>query len=122
MAIGRPKIYDSVEELTKACEEYFLKCSENKLRPTVTGLTLYLGFADKSTLYDYRDRDEFSHPIKTSLTMIENALEEKLEQNNVAGIIFALKNMGWADKQEISHLTPVPVVWKEERTYETKDV
>jgi len=98
--IGRPLIYDNVETLSEKCGEYFERCLENKKRPTISGLALYLGFADKSTLYEYRDREEFSYPIKTSILMIENALEEKLTESNVAGVIFALKNMGWKDKIE----------------------
>lgn len=93
---GRPRIYDSVDELDEACEKYFEECG----KPTVTGLTLYLGFADKTTLYDYRDRAEFSHSIKKALTRIENYHESRLSENNVTGAIFALKNMGWRDKVE----------------------
>lgn len=110
MGVGRPRIYNDVEELSRACEQYFTKCLETALRPTVTGLALWLGFADKTTLYEYRDRQEFSYSIKTSLTMIENALEQKLENNSVAGIIFALKNMGWKDKQELDVRTPEGVM------------
>lgn len=120
MAIGRPRIYDDVDKLTEACEQYFATCLEKTLRPTVTGLALFLGFADKSTLYEYRDREEFSYPIKTSLTMIENALEQKLDGGNVAGVIFALKNMGWSDKTVQEIQGALPVVWHEQRTYETK--
>lgn len=97
---GRPRIYDDPDELDELCDSYFAVCKENKERPTITGLTLYLGFADKTTLYDYRDREEFSHPIKKSITRIENELEKKLENNSVAGVIFALKNMGWKDKTD----------------------
>lgn len=110
MGVGRPRIYNDVEELSRACEQYFTNCLTTALRPTVTGLALWLGFADKTTLYEYRDRQEFSYSIKTSLTMIENALEQKLENNSVAGIIFALKNMGWKDKQELDVRTPEGVM------------
>ncbi len=116
--VGRPRIYDSVEELDQAIEDYFMPESEidatSKMgpdkfkigvrepiqKPTVTGLALALGFADKTTLYEYRDRPEFSYSIKRALTMIEQYHEEGLSDNNVAGRIFALKNMGWKDKSE----------------------
>ena len=94
MAAGRPRIYESVEELEQKCEEYF----ELTDKPAVTGLALFLGFADKSTLYEYRDRPEFSFPIKKALTTIEMYHETGLTDNNVTGRIFALKNMGWSDK------------------------
>ena len=70
------------------------------LLPTVTGLALHLGFADKTTLYEYRDRDGFSYLIKRALTIIEQYHEEAMDGNNVAGRIFVLKNMGWKDKTE----------------------
>lgn len=101
MPAGRPRIYNDIDELEQECEKYFADCTANKLRPTVTGLTLALGFSDKTTLYDYRDREEFSHPVKKALTKIEHSLESKLDGNSVAGIIFGLKNMGWKDKTEV---------------------
>lgn len=118
MAAGRPRIYESVEELNQAIEDYFMpeveidatsKMGPDKLKtgvrepipkPTVTGLALALGFADKTTLYEYRDRPEFSYSIKRALTIIEQYHELGLSDNNVAGRIFALKNMGWKDKNE----------------------
>lgn len=118
--IGRPRIYDDVEKLAVACGSYFEKCIADTLRPTISGLALWLGFADKSTLYEYRDREDFSYPIKTSILMIENALEEKLTGANVAGVIFALKNMGWRDKTEQEITGAMPVIWQEHKTYETK--
>ena len=118
--MGRPRIYNDPEVLQTACDEFFIKCTQEAKRPTVTGLALWLGFADKTTLYEYRDRDEFSYPIKRALTMIENELEAKLDGNNVAGVIFALKNMGWKDKTEQEIIGAMPVIWKEEKTYETQ--
>ena len=100
MSIGRPRIYEDPEALHNECITYFTKCQEDKKRPTVTGLALFLGFASKQSLYDYEKQEPFSYPIKRSLTMIENALEERLENNSVTGIIFALKNMGWKDSIE----------------------
>lgn len=116
---GRPRIYDNPEDLDKAIEDYFnpevvieagSKCGpadtiktgkrEPIQKPTVTGLALSLGFADKTTLYEYRDRPEFSYLIKRALTRIEQYHEEAMDGNNVAGRIFVLKNMGWKDKVE----------------------
>jgi len=119
MGLGRPRIYDSVEELEKMCDSYFMQevmievankfgpsdfigsgKFEPIAKPTVTGLALHLGFADKTTLYEYRDRPDFSYPIKRALTRIEQYHEQALDSNSVAGRIFALKNMGWRDKVE----------------------
>lgn len=95
---GRPPYFTTVAELEEKCDAYFDDPELKK--PTVTGLALFLGFADKSSLYEYRDKPEFSYSIKKSLTKIERYHEEGLTENSVAGRIFALKNMGWADKQQ----------------------
>lgn len=114
---GRPRIYQSVEDLEQAIEDYFnpevvttidTHCGtqetgrqrEPRTKVSVTGLAIALGFADKTTLYEYRDRDEFSYSVKRALTRIEQYHEERLSENSVAGAIFALKNMGWKDKTE----------------------
>lgn len=115
---GRPRKYDDPIELESECNKYFDKCIEDKKRPTVTGLALSLGFASKQSLYDYEKDETFSYPIKRALTMIENALEEKLENNSVAGVIFALKNMGWKDKTEVDNNTNLVIHWPEEFTDE----
>ena len=72
--------------------------------PTITGLTLYLGYADKSSLHK-RVRDEnpenfYRLPIKKALTLIEQSYEKGIRGSSAAGCIFALKNMKWTDKQE----------------------
>lgn len=82
----------------KEPKEYFIR---NPEPPTVTGLALHLGFCDKSTLYDYRDKSEFSHSIKKGLSMVEKHHEKQIAYGDkCTGNIFALKNMGWKDKVE----------------------
>lgn len=98
---GRPLLYSDPTELASQCEAYFAECEEKQERPMITGLCLFLGFADKTTLYDYRDREAFSHPIKRAILRVEMAYEQRLDSNNVTGSIFALKNMGWKDKTEV---------------------
>jgi hypothetical protein len=98
--VGRPRLYERAEDLAIQCEAYFAECESKGERPMISGLAYFLGFADKTTLYDYRDREEFSHPIKRSILRVEMAYETRLEGNNVTGSIFALKNMGWKDKTE----------------------
>ncbi len=108
---GRPKIYETPEALQKECTSYFEfiqgswdednnKWLREPEPPTVTGLALYLGFADKSSIYDYRDRKDFFHPIKRSLTIIEQSHEIGLNSKVVTGHIFALKNSGWKDQSQ----------------------
>ena len=79
--------------------EYWVRQPE---RPTITGISLFLGFADKSSFYEYKTKDEFSYLIKRATTQIENYHENKVaEGDKCVGNIFVLKNMGWKDKQEI---------------------
>jgi hypothetical protein len=101
--VGRPPIYNSVEEIMPLLEAWAERIKSKEEVPTVTGLTLALGFADKSTLYDYAKKEEFSHPIKRALTIVELGYETALKDSNAAGSIFALKNMGWKDKSDLNH-------------------
>ncbi len=48
-----------------------------------------------------RDREEFSDSEKRAKLLIENQYERKLDRAKPAGAIFALKNMGWSDRQEV---------------------
>ena len=102
--VGRPPIYHKVEDMMPLLELWEQSILEGE-KPTVTGLTLALGFADKSTLYDYAKKEEFTHPIKTALLIVENGYEKALRDNNATGSIFALKNMGWKDSTAIDHTT-----------------
>lgn len=119
---GRPRIYNSVDELSDKCEEYFANTSEEGTKPTISGLAIYLGFADKTTLYEYRDRPEFSYPVKKAISTIEMYHEENLFSGSVAGSIFALKNMGWKDKveQDIKHSGGVTMIF-EDAEYPNKE-
>jgi len=100
--VGRPPIYETVEQILPALEAWEELIS-NGDKPTVTGLCLALGFESKDTLYAYRDKPDFSYPIKKALLIVENGYEKALRENQPTGSIFALKNMGWKDKQETEH-------------------
>lgn len=128
---GRPPIYDGskeedVNKVKELCEDYFIyiqgqydedeyedapdnfKTIKETIResepPTVTGLTLHLGFESKSTLYDYAKKSEFSHPIKRALTRIEQYHEKAASMGDkCTGNIFILKNFGWKDTVATEH-------------------
>lgn len=115
---GRPPYFDAskpedVERLDNLCEKYFDELTKiNMVRlegtpnkpPTVTGLSLFLGFDSKSTLYDYSKKVEFSHSIKKALTIIEQYHEEQVAYGDkCTGNIFVLKNFNWRDS--IDHTT-----------------
>jgi len=94
---GRPPKYATPEELFDKCDEYFKTSIELQEKITITGLALFLGFGSRSTLYDYAEKEVFSYIIKNAMLVVENSYE--MSGNNFD--IFALKNMGWKDKQEI---------------------
>lgn len=86
---------------------------------TITGLALALGTSRK-VLLDYEDRKEFSDTIKEAKLKIENFVEARLFENNVAGPIFNLvNNYGWKNKQEVEESGEKKVII-ETRTYDDK--
>lgn len=101
--MGRPPIFETDEQLAAKVEEYFADIEANGKPATITGLALYLGFESRQSFYDYEEKENFSYTIKKARLRIENEYEMKLSGNNVAGSIFALKNLGWKDKTETEH-------------------
>lgn len=108
--VGRPPMYKSAEELQEKFNEYL----ETETNLTVTGLALFLGFESRQSFYDYEKKEEFTYTIKRARTFIEKEYEELLRKGNAGGAIFALKNMGWHDKQLIDHTiettSPIKIV------------
>lgn len=114
---GRPMKFRSPEELQKAVDNYFLNPTHYKEVKsartgewvkvpilTICGLAYSLGFLDRQSFYDYANRkDEYSCIIRAARMIIEGSYEADLRDGNVAGVIFALKNMGWRDKAEVEH-------------------
>jgi hypothetical protein len=111
---GAPSLFKTPEELQAKIDEYFNGGANKKLYPTalggiveipcytLCGLAYFLGFEDRQSLYDYKERVEFSCVIKKARLRIEMMYEENLNEKSPAGSIFALKNMGWHDKQELT--------------------
>ena len=95
---GRPPKYKTPEELNKEIELYF---AENEDYPTITGLAYHLGFESRQSFYDYEKRKKFSYTIKRARLKIENSYETSLRKQGRSGDIFALKNFGWRDSQDM---------------------
>ena len=99
MAGGRPPIWNKPEDLQALVDDYF---NEND-RVTLAGLAVHLGI-DRKTLYNYEDKDEFFYIIKKARAKVERIYEERaIYEQQPTGVIFALKNMGWADTQKLDH-------------------
>jgi hypothetical protein len=93
----RPPFYDDPEVMQEKIEEYF----STARTVTITGLCLHLGFESRQSFYDYEEKPDFTYIIKKARLLVENAYEVRLNgEGTPTGAIFALKNMGWKDKQE----------------------
>jgi len=123
---GAPPLYSDPAEMAKEIDAYFehvkgefsmvdkfdkkgfpvqVKVWSREPEPiTITGLCLYLGFESRQSFYDYEKRPGFSYIIKRARLRIENNYEKKLHSEYVPGPMFALKNMGWSDKCEITNV------------------
>lgn len=97
--MGRPSKYKTPGEMQEAIDKYF----ETIKKPTVCGLALELGFCDRSSILDYQAKKEFCLTVKKAKMRIQQYYEEHLIGPNAGGSIFALKNFGWVDKQEVVH-------------------
>ncbi len=103
MAIGRPLLFETPEALEEAIDGYI----QEEKKPTLAGLAFHLGI-DRHTLYNYKEREDFFHIIKKATDYVEQKYEERLiYESNPTGVIFALKNMGWKDKQEVESQTTI---------------
>lgn len=118
---GRPAKWTDPEAFANKVDEYFE--DESQKPHTWTGLALYLGFESRQSLEDYKKRDGFSYPIKKALFRIENIYEQMLFSRNPAGPIFALKNFGWKDKQEVEQTGGLKITFVEpgDYVYPTQD-
>lgn len=120
---GRPPYWDDPEKFSKAVDDYFNNADEQH---TWTGLALHLGFSSRDSLNDYKKKEGFSDPVKKALLKIENKYEKAVQTGkNPAGAIFALKNFGWKDKQEIDQKTEhsggITISWQEPTVPNTED-
>lgn len=110
---GRPRIFANPEEMEVEIIDYFNYCIENKANVTVTGLVLYIGLSSRNSLYEYKNREEFSGMVLRALTAVEHAYELNLHGFNALGAKFALMNMGWREKTETDITTNGRALGKE---------
>lgn len=107
---GQPPIYKNAKDIEDKINQYFESLlNEDKdtyeIRPTITGIALYMGFASRQSLYDYAKKEEYSYIISRAKLVVEMSYEEMLLSKASSGAIFALKNMDWKDKTETDHTT-----------------
>ena len=100
---GRPRLFDTPEELEAKAQEYFTEkeCQEKPF--TIAGLCYHLGFSDRKALTEYVKYDGFSDTVKRIRLKIEEQKNELLlcGHGSATGVIFDLKNNhNWKDKVE----------------------
>lgn len=95
---GRPLKFENLDVLKRAINNYFNDIPREEW--TITGLALHLD-TSRETLCNYQGKPEFFDAIKRGKDMVEHSYEVALRKNGRPGDIFALKNFGWVDKQEI---------------------
>lgn len=100
---GRPRLFDTPEKFESKVYEYQQHCVESKEPVTWTGLALFMGFSSRQSINEYKGYSGFSDAVKKAQTFVEYHYELRLNGERPTGAIFALKNMGWSDKQEIEH-------------------
>jgi len=109
---GRPPINDpnDVEAIQKKIDHYFAAADEDN--PVgFAGLAYALGYASRQSVYEVATAGHpISLPIKRALLSIEADYERTLRGKYPTGSIFALKNRGWSDKQEIEHSGGISIV------------
>ena len=91
-------IFSDPDTMIAKAENYFGTTE----KPTISGLCLYLGFESRQSFYDYQNRPAFSYAVKRLRLRIENEYETGLRSHHTTGCIFALKQFGWKDTQEIT--------------------
>lgn len=109
--IGRPRKYDTAEELEVKIAEYFDYKDETGRPPSLSGLALFLGFCDRVSLYNYERESAFSHTIKRARATISAYVEEEaMMKDRPAGAIWMMKCMGWKEQSEETGEPPIKIV------------
>lgn len=119
---GSSPLFKSPEDLQELIDSYFESCITDKTPITITGLIYHIGFASRQTFYDYEEKIEFADTIKRARLKVENHYEKLLQGTNSTGSIFALKNFGWKDKQEVEHSGEMTINDKEQARHKLATV
>jgi len=102
MAQRLVKAYENADKLMEKIEEYF-DTTEPKFQ-TRAGLCVFLGIT-KMTFHNYKNGsqgEEIKEACEWACTRLENKYEVDLNlKPNPTGPIFALKQYGWKDNQEV---------------------
>ena len=99
MPVGKPRKFETVQELQECLDAYKKYLTENNRPPTIAGLAYYTG-VDRHTIYNYEKQDEYFHTIKNFRDWVLMTYEEEAIVKGNGGIVFMLKNYGYTDRQD----------------------
>lgn len=103
---GREPKYDNADEMVARIYEYLQyeeKASKGKF--TIEGCALYLGFASRQSIHDYKDKDsDFSYIIGRFFLFMSHYHSQGLKWvGSFQGSQFWLKNFGGYKDESIQH-------------------
>lgn len=107
-----PKKFNSPEEFDQLVDAFFEDCEESwhdekrkSVFPTLHRLIIWMGFCDARHILDWLKTEmgrDYDMQWRRARTLVADGYEQRLPGTTPTGAIFALKNMGWSDKQELS--------------------
>ena len=77
---GRPRAFNSVEELESKINDYFEYCNKENKPYTMSGLAYYLD-VDRKTIVNYTKEEDFSYYPKEYKFPVSVSLEKKYARN-----------------------------------------
>lgn len=100
---GRPFIVPSPEAFEERASAYFQQCRADGEPVTMAGLAIALGLKNRQSIWSYGKREEYADVVSWAKLYVEATYERRLHGRSASGAIFALKNMGWSDRQEVEY-------------------
>lgn len=80
--------------------------------PTISGLILFIGLESREVFDKHESRGRYAPALKRARLRIEAEYEKKLHQHTHGGAVFALKNLGWNDKDKNAEQGALPKALK----------
>jgi hypothetical protein len=91
----------SPDDFISRANDYFAKCLDEEIRPTITGFALAVGLPGPTSLIRLGQRiPELRHAISRCMTAVAHNYEAMIGHGNAAGPMFMLKNIPDFDPEE----------------------
>ena len=103
---GNAKIqsFSDPQTLMALADYHVEQCRAEERQITYSGMLKALGLNSRQALHKIANySEEWSEAVDYARLLIAESYEKDLRGNNATGPIFALKQLGWSDRQEIDH-------------------